>query len=471
MNKKKFRYDVKSESGIKVYPGKGVVLDGGFTARRLNPGLTEQKRAKITGWSRASRRRMRRFLIENSFPPGWAEFGVTLTIPGTDRENVLRNWTELRRQFFQHLKMSDFAGVWRLELQSRGLPHLHCLFGRDMSKPLRFQRRDYSVPCGLQDCKVPDKKSGEKTSECRRVKWPEHCRVYDFFADVWFHYLAKCVPLPDGYKTAVKVQNLNWLNGITEMRTGRPLAELEKECAQEPGAFGMFPESYIYWRDGSGHTVSAFRPIWQILPDARQHYKSVPHFYTTFDGRNIAGIDNARAYDMADQMRRDPDAYENPEWSGKDFTGIISPVYLDVPGVDLAGSRFGLQGAWASAVDVECRGSGYAWLRYLQDHTSKVNQSQLPEGLNIGRHWGVVGRKAFVPSECETYVDLPDSVHARVSRWVSRLVTYKRKKDGVPFGKKLGFRPACGKLGYGAQVRFVNTDTINKMLELAIELE
>lgn len=55
--------------------------------------------------------------------------------------------------------------------------------------------------------------------------------------------------------------------------------------------------------------------------------------------------------------------------------------------------RSNLIGAAKYAVDVQGEGDSGSWLRYLQDHASKFKQEQIPE--NIGRHWGVYGRKFF----------------------------------------------------------------------------
>ena len=101
---------------------KKIEFVGGKERRRKGGG----KRGKITGWSRASRRRMYYTIgrIRRSALP----IMITLTYPaefparsGEWKDNLRRFWQRLKRRFPR-------AGmVWKLEPQKRGAPHYHLL--------------------------------------------------------------------------------------------------------------------------------------------------------------------------------------------------------------------------------------------------------------------------------------------------------------------------------------------------------
>jgi hypothetical protein len=91
------------------------------------------KRGSVTSWSRASRRRMRRFMIENSVPEGWLTFGVTYTIPGdpvTDEQS-----TALWKNWSRRAEKNGWAVVWRVEIQQRKQRHWHCIVGVPAAAP------------------------------------------------------------------------------------------------------------------------------------------------------------------------------------------------------------------------------------------------------------------------------------------------------------------------------------------------
>lgn len=84
-------------------------------------------RGEVKGWSRASRRRMREFMISHSVRPDYDQFSVTLTIPGPALPvpMIKRLW----KNFQMRLNRLQAACLWRLEVQQRGAAHWHCIIG------------------------------------------------------------------------------------------------------------------------------------------------------------------------------------------------------------------------------------------------------------------------------------------------------------------------------------------------------
>lgn len=103
--------------------GQGVLFD------------LETKRREITEWSRASRARMVRTIAELDYS-GWHRDGgvlamVTLTLPG-DWEAVAPSGRDFKRfvEVFRRRwvrNVGPWRGLWKLEFQRRGAPHLHAL--------------------------------------------------------------------------------------------------------------------------------------------------------------------------------------------------------------------------------------------------------------------------------------------------------------------------------------------------------
>lgn len=115
---------------VDYYPA-GVLLSAG--GRYASGKHQRSKRGAVSGFSKSSRRRMRRFMLENSPPMGWPQYGVTLTIPGPtlpdDKEKRLfAAWCLL-------IFKAGGCAVWRLELQARGSRHWHCIVALPPSLP------------------------------------------------------------------------------------------------------------------------------------------------------------------------------------------------------------------------------------------------------------------------------------------------------------------------------------------------
>lgn len=123
----------QGKASINFYPG-GVLLNVPATVDLPRKGGGE--RGEIRGWSKASRRRMRNFLLTHEAVPGNLLFGVTYTIPGnrcTDGGKLLPPPSpEECRHLFNHfqknfLSRNGCGMVWRLEIQTRGYAHWHGL--------------------------------------------------------------------------------------------------------------------------------------------------------------------------------------------------------------------------------------------------------------------------------------------------------------------------------------------------------
>lgn len=78
----------------------------------------------IKGWSLASRRRLRQFLMHHQVPEGWTVFGADLTVPalpeGVPNPCVDRSGAEsIFKNFRDRLDRIGVCSVWRMEIQPR----------------------------------------------------------------------------------------------------------------------------------------------------------------------------------------------------------------------------------------------------------------------------------------------------------------------------------------------------------------
>lgn len=107
-------YGIKASfKGVKV---RGKHLDG-------------VKRGKIRGWSAGSVRRLRETLLSRHVPDSQV-VGVTFTLPWKKDvphiDEVFRAIMERFRVAFSRAYPKS-AAIYRIELQKRGMPHLHCI--------------------------------------------------------------------------------------------------------------------------------------------------------------------------------------------------------------------------------------------------------------------------------------------------------------------------------------------------------
>ena len=118
-------FDNIMSRAIDYYP-EGIVLQAGGWVQPRKDHLEGVKRGKVTGWSKASRRRMRRFLLTNRPPDGWHIQNVTLTIPGPPLEDPKQGKIAFQG-FAKAVLMRGWCGIWRMEIQQRGALHWHCI--------------------------------------------------------------------------------------------------------------------------------------------------------------------------------------------------------------------------------------------------------------------------------------------------------------------------------------------------------
>lgn len=130
----------KTLFNVKTVPGKLSVYPGGFKMTQDSPveserpeHLNDTLRGDITGFSNKSATRLREFMMthhrENAYP-----FAVTLTTQG---QYSPEQWESIIKRFRTRLSRChpDWAVTWRVELQKRRTPHLHCVFWMDQPAP------------------------------------------------------------------------------------------------------------------------------------------------------------------------------------------------------------------------------------------------------------------------------------------------------------------------------------------------
>jgi len=105
---------------------------------------------------------------------------------------------------------------------------------------------------------------------------------------------------------------------------------------------------------------------------------------------------------------------------------------------------------WRGAEKYSCRvdlmkDQEAGWKRYLFDHTTKAKQEQIPE--NIGRHWGVVFRKAFIETLPTEVSAMTPREYAKFLRCLNRWFTPYLKDSNALFGRRRGFTVRRGKMG------------------------
>lgn len=127
-----------SRTRVSVYPS-GIVVAPPVIPTAIGPGGI---RSPITGFSKASRRRLKRKLVALDFRKDHWHF-ITLTYPGefgydperwkshlnAFRSALLRDWGEIFRGL-----------IWRLEQQDRGAPHYHMLSCWQKRLPVKLFR-------------------------------------------------------------------------------------------------------------------------------------------------------------------------------------------------------------------------------------------------------------------------------------------------------------------------------------------
>lgn len=124
-------------SQLRHYTGKGkkckvefypegmrlIAPSSGF--KGLPDHLKHVTRGEVKGWSPASRKGMRNWMLTHEVMPGHDLFAVTLTVPGPPLAK--EEWEKLWHTFSVYLRRMKGAAVWRKEVQSRDAVHWHCI--------------------------------------------------------------------------------------------------------------------------------------------------------------------------------------------------------------------------------------------------------------------------------------------------------------------------------------------------------
>lgn len=140
---------------ISVFPRKGFILEGfkpyndsidvddaSFDVSLYERTIKGRKRGTLEGkFSSASFRRFRNFCLCYTVPNVLC-FGVTLTVPGLSTMNH-DDFRDLWHRVSRSLARYRVPCVWRVELQRRGMPHIHCVVFGDYDDVVLLMRLWY----------------------------------------------------------------------------------------------------------------------------------------------------------------------------------------------------------------------------------------------------------------------------------------------------------------------------------------
>ena len=174
--------------GIVRISARGTVTDLQFSVVGCRVGGS--KRGVVQGFTSASARRLRRYLVEWTGRDGWKCRGVTLTVPGpvvSDGE-----WRRVWQVYRNRLNRAGVAAIWRVELQRRLQPHVHLVGWYQGQGWTVFEEAWHAVVRGMGPCEwkgeaLPDRMAIAQASYRSCVSSTPLNRHDDF---VWFRYLA-----------------------------------------------------------------------------------------------------------------------------------------------------------------------------------------------------------------------------------------------------------------------------------------
>ena len=215
------------------------------------------------------------------------------------------------------------------------------------------------------------------------------------------------------------------------------------------------PRASLRWRDGFGDCNGAERP----------------------EQDSVWGDKSGKVHGSAEAVKR----WE--EWAAackvsRSWEHVLtargaesfSPAYENKRGMQIThvSSRMAIPGADRHAANCKVgNGENGKWLRYLQDHSTKAKQEQIAE--NVGRHWGIIGRKHFTIDESAGSDELTEQQYDRFLRAMQRWSTPTIHDKRSVFGTRKGWRTKRGKMG--ASVWFSDTETVKRMVQWAMSFE
>lgn len=240
-----------------------IVSEGGSV--RTKPLASGGRRGKIQAWSSKSRARLRKLLAESDGPPDSEPFGFTGTIPGdiVSESDFRRVWQTFRRT------LPAVPFVWRVELQTRKQPHVHCVVWAPsrISGEIQchFMQSWWQAVNRLGETTWIDKKYGECRG--RRMAMPgaiEHAVSFstmekdDDFG--WWRYLAS-------HQGKSKQDQLGW--------KGRNWGVIHPEkLTSNPGEkYDMTRKQWFWYRrrlrrlTGYRGAGAGCRSVWYVRPD------------------------------------------------------------------------------------------------------------------------------------------------------------------------------------------------------------
>lgn len=191
----------------RIYPHGTITDRGRFTpsaeTKRLARARRRSKRSAITTFSSASAARLRRLLIQVCGPAEWECFGATLTVPGPPI--TAEEWRMVWNCFRHKMKrLGNLALIWRIELQKRGQPHIHCIcWGRHGEGRIREYWFDALALLG------PTSGAANIDYESTITCGADHGELRPGWADVTTRWM-----WPGACEHAVKIDRLNGKDSI-----------------------------------------------------------------------------------------------------------------------------------------------------------------------------------------------------------------------------------------------------------------
>lgn len=168
-------------SRIEIYPHGFSYRSEKLLDQEQPDHLKQINRGEITGFSKKSASRLREFMLthhkEGAYP-----FAVSLT---TNETYTPEQWESIVKRFRTALSRNrpDWAACWRVELQRRQTPHLHCVFWMDQSAPAEVYKR-ILYAMWIKATREPDSGKLWKHSVCVRDisdhdAWMIYCTLHD----------------------------------------------------------------------------------------------------------------------------------------------------------------------------------------------------------------------------------------------------------------------------------------------------
>jgi hypothetical protein len=141
--------------------------------KRVRPGA---RRGYIETFSKQSAARLRRYLAQLEGPAHFCFFAAALTVPGppVTTDQFRRLWNAFRVRL---IRLGNVALIWRIELQTRGQPHMHCVcWAEDGPQVIRELWLDTLGLLGPYDGPAEIMSRGQAISEDEEVVmyWPGH---------------------------------------------------------------------------------------------------------------------------------------------------------------------------------------------------------------------------------------------------------------------------------------------------------